>query len=491
MRARALSCALVLATASPLAAQSAGTFEFGGFGRYAVFDDRLQLDPTFGGGGYLGLYLLRNLAVEAEGSYIKTSDTFAREVSSIPLRGRLMFNIPLGGFSSSLQLGAGYVYDLYRKSQDISNHGVTGAAGFRIGLTDHWAFRVNGTVDYVPSPDQPGLDHYWNWNVHAGLSILAGNRPADRDHDGVSDDVDRCPGTPRGESVDASGCSASQRDSDGDGVVDARDKCPGTPAGERVDADGCSEGQRDADRDGVPDASDKCPGTPAGESVDANGCSASQRDGDRDGVPDARDKCPNTPAGERVDADGCAESQRDADRDGVPDGVDKCPGTPAGQTVDANGCAASQRDGDQDGVTDDKDKCPSTPRGEKVDENGCPVLFEGKRRSVVLKGVNFETGKATLTEEARAVLRDVAQSLAANPEVRVEVQGHTDNVGSRAFNQRLSQARAQTVAEFLVANGVSPSQVRARGYGFSRPIASNKTAEGRAKNRRVELVRLR
>jgi OOP family OmpA-OmpF porin len=105
--------------------------------------------------------------------------------------------------------------------------------------------------------------------------------------------------------------------------------------------------------------------------------------------------------------------------------------------------------------------------------------------------VTFETGKATLTEDSKAVLKGVATSLAARPDVRVEVQGHTDNTGSRAANQRISKARAVAVEKFLEANGVSPAQLTAKGYGPDKPIASNKTKDGRAQNRRVDLVRMK
>jgi outer membrane protein OmpA-like peptidoglycan-associated protein len=125
-----------------------------------------------------------------------------------------------------------------------------------------------------------------------------------------------------------------------------------------------------------------------------------------------------------------------------------------------------------------------------VDEKGCPRLFEGTRRTIILEGVTFATGKSELTDESRAILTNVAQSLVANPDVRVEIAGHTDNTGSRATNLRLSQARAQAVQDFLEANGVSSDRTRVRGYGPDKPVASNRTAEGRSLNRRVELNRI-
>jgi len=121
-------------------------------------------------------------------------------------------------------------------------------------------------------------------------------------------------------------------DSDGDGVTDNKDKCPGTPAGVAVDSDGCS---LDSDGDGVTDDKDKCPGTPSGVSVDARGCPLSV-DSDGDGVTDDEDRCPGTPRGAKVDSNGC---ELDSDGDGVVDSQDQCPGTPAGIEVDSRGCA--------------------------------------------------------------------------------------------------------------------------------------------------------
>ncbi|MCS5533544.1 MAG: thrombospondin type 3 repeat-containing protein [Candidatus Poseidoniaceae archaeon] len=174
----------------------------------------------------------------------------------------------------------------------------------------------------------PVFSEYW-W------ASQPAEAPQDDDDDGVLNDVDLCPLTPAGESVDTDGCSQSQLDDDGDGVMNDVDLCPNTPAGTTVDATGC-EVIADADGDGVADSDDQCPNTPAGEAVDTNGCSQSQLDDDGDGVMNNLDLCPNTPAGTTVDATGCVVA--DADGDGVADSDDNCPNTPAGESVDTNGC---------------------------------------------------------------------------------------------------------------------------------------------------------
>ena len=280
------------------------------------------------------------------------------------------------------------------------------------------------------------------------------------------------------------GVGAPPKDTDGDGVYDKKDKCPDTPHGAIVDAVGCP---KDSDGDGVYDGIDKCPDTPKGWPVDATGCPT---DTDGDGVVDGLDKCPNTPKGCKVDASGCPT---DADGDGVCDGIDQCPNTPKGCRVDAKGCPT---DSDGDSVCDGIDQCPGTPAGTKVDAKGCPPpapppppMFVGKKE-FTLKGVNFDFGKSDLKPEAKAVLDTVADSLKAYPDVKVEVGGHTDNVGSVKFNQKLSEARAHAVRDYLVSKGVNPANLTWKGYGEGGPIADNKTDEGRAQNRRVELHKI-
>ncbi len=137
-------------------------------------------------------------------------------------------------------------------------------------------------------------------------------------------------------------------------------------------------------------------------------------------------------------------------------------------------------DSDHDGVLDDADKCPDTPRGVAVDTDGCP-----RKGSITLEGVNFEVNSATLTADSRTVLDRVADDLRKYPRLKIELQGHTDSTGSDAYNLDLSQRRASSVMKYLMDAGVPASQMTARGYGESEPIADNKTADGKARNRRV------
>ena len=176
------------------------------------------------------------------------------------------------------------------------------------------------------------------------------------------------------------------------------------------------------------------------------------------------------------------EPPKDSDNDGVLDPQDRCPKTPIGTQVDGSGCAI---DRDHDGVLNPNDKCPNTQAGVKVDSDGCPLVdhFTG-----VLEGVNFYTDSDRLTAEAKTILNHVAEELNKYPSVRVIIVGHTDNVGSAAYNKALSLRRAKSVARYLVGKGVDPSRMRYAGKGEEEPIASNATEEGRAKNRRVEFI---
>ena len=193
----------------------------------------------------------------------------------------------------------------------------------------------------------------------------------DEDGDGVKDEFDKCPGTPAGEKVDASGCSQSQFDADNDGIPDYLDQCPNTPSDESADANGCSPSQKDDDDDGVNNKIDICPGTPKGEKVDGYGCTRAQSDPDGDGVHKLDDLCPNTPKGRIVDNTGCAIKNNDEDFDGVPNEDDRCPNTPPGAKVDDKGCVLNPDDEDLDGVLNEFDECPDTPIGVPVDDKGC------------------------------------------------------------------------------------------------------------------------
>lgn len=376
---------------------------------------------------------------------------------------------------------------------------------------------------FIGSDNITGLFKSTNVNgfdLYGGVSLpLFRKNPRDRDGDGVSDRKDKCKRVAG--KLEFWGCP----DSDGDGIQDSEDKCPetygdsafmGCPDTDKdgvqdandscVDVKGLPEfnGCPDSDGDGIQDSKDDCPdeaGLPG-----FNGCP----DSDADGVQDKNDKCPNTPGLEifdgcpDTDGDGVQDSEDkcpdvkglleyggcpDTDGDGVADNVDKCPKL-AG-LAEFNGCP----DTDGDGVPDYKDLC-ALEKG-LPENNGCPKVEEqleivelDSAEEKVLKeafdNLEFETGKAIIQKESFKSLDELVVLLNAKPSYRIYIAGHTDNVGKKNFNIKLSKDRAKAVREYLLANKINKNRIKIEGFGEARPIASNDTPEGRQKNRRVE-----
>ena len=282
-----------------------------------------------------------------------------------------------------------------------------------------------------------------------------------------------------------------KQDNDGDGINNKDDKCPDQAEDKDgfQDEDGCPD--LDNDKDGIPDAADKCPLEAEDKDgfQDSDGCP--DPDNDKDGVPDLKDRCPNDAQG-ADGKDGCPNLDKDGD--GIPDLVDKCPTEAEDKDgfEDEDGCP--DPDNDKDGIPDAVDKCPGAPEtfNKFEDEDGCPDKVEVKEivKTMVLKGVNFKTGSAELTPESFRVLDEIVPQLQANLDIQFEIAGHTDNRGNATKNQMLSQSRAQSVANYFINKGVDSKRLKVIGYGSSRPIGPNTSAEGRALNRRVELNRL-
>jgi OOP family OmpA-OmpF porin len=153
-------------------------------------------------------------------------------------------------------------------------------------------------------------------------------------------------------------------------------------------------------------------------------------------------------------------------------------------------------DSDGDGVLDAQDRCPATIVGTPVGVDGCEIfngVLEGVQDSEAfilqrsLDGVQFEPNSARLTPRAVAILTNAANQMKKFPSVRVQIEAHTDNQGGVELNNNLSKQRVIAVAKFFISRGIAKNRLAGRAYGASRPIASNDTAEGRARNRRVEL----
>jgi outer membrane protein OmpA-like peptidoglycan-associated protein len=219
-------------------------------------------------------------------------------------------------------------------------------------------------------------------------------------------------------------------------------------------------------------------------------------DGDEDTIPDSDDACPSIAGVSSADPlmHGCPEVATDTDGDAIPDIFDACPqraGLPSAVRKQ-HGCP-KVADRDRDGVPDESDACPDESGVTSTDaaKNGCPAPPPEARleaaRIVISEQVLFETGTAAIKPESDPILSEVLRVLREHPELSlVEVQGHTDATGSAETNRSLSDARAHSVVDWLVAHGVPRERLRAIGHGAERPIADNESEVGREKNRRVE-----
>ena len=257
------------------------------------------------------------------------------------------------------------------------------------------------------------------------------------------------------------------KDEDGDGVKDKKDKCPGTPAGVVVDDDGCPV---DSDMDGIPDYQDECP-QEAGP-ANTKGCP----DKDGDGIADKDDDCPDV-AG-LPEFKGCP----DTDEDGIMDKDDACPEV-AG-LAEFNGCP----DRDSDGIIDSEDECPDEAGIPEL--NGCPKILKADVEALEQAefGIQFEFAKTTLTTSSKEVLDGIVEILELHPHYKLLIEGHTDSKGKDSFNMKLSKDRAASVEKYIEGKGIEDERINSVGYGETKPVADNETEEGRAKNRRVELI---
>lgn len=255
-------------------------------------------------------------------------------------------------------------------------------------------------------------------------------------------------------------------DTDGDGIYDEYDECVDTPGLEEFN--GCP----DTDSDGIQDSEDDCPmvaGLP-----EYNGCP----DSDGDGVSDNKDECPEV-AG-LVEMAGCPDS----DGDGITDGKDNCPNE-AGDRGN-RGCPWPDSDGDT--VLDKDDDCPDEPG--TVANNGCrefPSDEEAARLIKLSKDLSFAFESIEFTDSTPSVLNEIVSIILKYPNSKFDVQGHTDSVGTKAFNQYLSEQRAKAVMEYLISNNILADRLSATGFGEDKPIDSNVSSDGRSNNRRVEI----
>ena len=230
---------------------------------------------------------------------------------------------------------------------------------------------------------------------------------------------------------------------------------------------------KDRDGDGLVDSLDVCPDQPGLARL--NGCP----DRDGDGITDNEDACPDIFGFKKYR--GCPVP--DKDNDGINDEEDSCPDVPG--ILKYKGCPIP--DTDKDGINDEEDSCITEP-GPK-ENKGCPKTVSQivQKLDVAAKNIFFQTGSAELLPESFNSLDQIVVLLNENKTIQILIEGHTDNVGTKETNQALSENRAKSVLNYLVSKGIGKQRLTAIGFGMTRPIATNRTAEGRAKNRRVKL----
>ncbi|QSB26115.1 DUF5723 family protein [Flavobacterium sp. CLA17] len=268
------------------------------------------------------------------------------------------------------------------------------------------------------------------------------------------------------------------KDTDGDGVIDKEDACKKVAG--PAENNGCP--WPDTDGDKVFDKDDACPDTKG--PVENKGCPWKDTDGDT--LLDNVDACPAI-AGP-VENKGCPWP--DTDKDGVLDKDDACIDVPG--LAENKGCPVL--DADKDGINDKEDDCPLLAG--PIENKGCPKVSKAtlEQLRVEAKSIFFTTGKATLNDarkgETSGRLDAIKEILKNYPNAKFAINGHTDNVGNAKANQKLSEARAKVIMDLLISKGVDPANLTSQGFGATKPVKSNKTASGRAENRRTEIVYL-
>ena len=442
-----LFSAIVLLSSAPAWAQEAFETDIGVFGGYNWLSHNTELGDTgplyvadtASNAGLIGarasFNFLSCLGVEGEFKY---SLSHLRSVTStsdpvLGIRGQVIASLPIDfPVRPFLTIGFGSEGVLKAVGHQVKDFDTDTAFGIGARWDFHRRFgaRVDGRMLVIPGYDSVKLTSalQTDWEAMAGFYVRLGTTAGDSDKDGIDDDHDKCPNDPE----------------DRDGFQDE---------------DGCPDPDNDAD--GIPNDKDKCPNEP--ETV--NGFQ------DEDGCPDVLDK----------------------DNDGIPDDKDKCPDQPETKNgyQDEDGCPDELPDQDKDGIPDKDDKCPSEPETKNgfEDSDGCPDQLPNKLAksfSGAIKGIVFDTGKASIKKPSFKVLDNAVALMKEYPEVKVEVSGHTDNSGETAANKKLSQERADAVKAYLVEKGIDGARIVAVGYGDEKPIADNAKKAGQAKNRRIE-----
>lgn len=346
-----------------------------------------------------------------------------------------------------------------------------GGLGLQFALDDHTSFEISGGYNYAfndkintitvnSQANAPKKDAYWSALI--GLTVAGESGSADPDGDGLTNREEKQLGTDKhNPDTDGDGLSDGaevltyksnplKADSDGDGLKD----------GEEVNVYHTDPNKADTDGDGLSD----------GDEVTKYNTNPLNADTDGDGLSD----------GAEVNQHKTNPNKTDTDVDGLSDGdeVNKYKTDPNKLDTDGGTVSDGQEVANNTNPLDPSDDIPKK-RELKVEVG----------KAIVLEGIVFKTGKADIEPASEEILGDAFNTLEQNKEIQVEIRGYTDNVGSNKLNAKLSQRRADAVKAWLVGKGIPADRIKAKGYGPANPIADNKTAEGRQKNRRIEFFR--
>ena len=438
-----------------------GALNFSEFKTFGTNAGSVDYDVRTGwaAGAWVNFPLSKTFSVEPQLQYSSYNYFTAYPLSLLLNRGTVSYvSIPLHlklHLGHNFAIAAGPQVDISvsvddkqgaAKKDDFKSASFSAFGGIEIfphGLVTVFGRYVHGFTD-MENRATPSIRNieYQNRNFQAGVKVRLFGKPTkiplDKDGDGITDDKDKCPTVPGVAKYD--GCPIP--DTDGDGINDEEDKCPTVKGIAKYQ--GCPI--PDTDKDGINDEEDKCPTVPG--IAKYQGCPIPDTDGD--GINDEEDKCPTVP------------------------GVPKYQGCPIPDT-------------DGDGINDEEDKCPTVPGVRE--QQGCPEITAEviKKIEYAAKNVYFNTGSTKLLSKSFLPLNEVVKIMNDNPSLKMKIDGHTDWVGTDEYNMKLSDGRAASVKAYLVGQGISEDRLTSEGFGETMPIADNKTATGRSKNRRVEM----
>lgn len=452
---------------------------------------------------------------------LKANDRDVLNTTLIPIDARLLYKYTAGDWSPYANIGVGYLmYDVkdYPKWTTVSDKLSGGTVHFPLGVGTEIALShtldldIHGTVNISMSDNlNPMLDDINDafYQIGVGLIFRPKGGGFDSDGDGLSDAEEQRLGTdPNNPDTDGDGLSDGDEvnryrtdplkaDTDGDGLTDGQEvmKYHTDPLKADTDGDGLKDGEEvlkyhtdplkaDTDGDGLTD----------GDEVLKYHTDPLKMDTDGDGLTDGEEvlKYHPDPLNADTDGDGLSDGDevnkyhtnplnRDSDGDGLTDG----------EEVNKYHTDPNNRDTDGGSIDDGTEVRRGTNPLDRNDDIPRTVVKTEVGKSIVLKGVVFKTGSADILPESERILTEALQTLVDNPEIIVEIQGHTDNVGKRAKNVTLSFQRAESVRTWLIEHGVAAKRLTAKGFGPDRPIASNDTDDGKQQNRRIEFLRLR